>query len=123
MTQSQYVQCIIASLIGMVIHVLAKFQALKKDYKVGNGIYTFKQFCKDDWIALSIDVTSCVGIIYVFDEWSGWTPWIISKMKTIFVFVGIGSSWIVMTIASKAKDKLRLYIDKKTGDGSHEVIK
>lgn len=124
MTHEQYIQCTIASLIGMVIHVLVKFQALKKDYDKGNAIYTFARFVKDDWIALSLDVFSCVGIIYAFDEWSGWTPWIISKIKTIFLFVGLGSSWIVMTLASKAKEKFRVYIDNQTGPAENkEVIK
>ena len=99
----------------MTIHVLVKYQALKKDFSVSNGIYTFTKFLKDDWLALSLDVISCVGIIYVFDEWAGFTPWIISKIKTIFVFVGLASSWLVMTLLSKAKDKFRLYVDSKTG--------
>lgn len=99
----------------MVIHVLAKFQALKKDYDKGNAIYTFQRFLKDDWLALSIDLAACVAIIYAFDEWAGFTPWIVSKIKTIFVFVGLGSSWIIMTLFSKAKEKFRLFLDTETG--------
>lgn len=115
MTHLQYIHCTIACLIGMVIHVLAKFQALKKDYDKGNAIYTFQRFLKDDWLALSIDLAACVAIIYAFDEWAGFTPWIVSKIKTIFVFVGLGSSWIIMTLFSKAKEKFRLFLDTETG--------
>lgn len=122
MTHIQYIQCTIASLIGMVIHVLVKFQALKTDFDKSNGIYTFSRFLKDDWLALSIDVTTCVGIIYAFDEWAGFTPWIISKIKTIFVFVGGFSSWIMMTLFSKAKDKFRAFVDQQTGPAENKTV-
>jgi hypothetical protein len=107
---------VIAALIGNVLHILFKILSLIKEHKISNVEFNFKGYLKDDWWVIVADLSSSFALVFVIDEWiidDSYT-WILSKLKTIFVFVGLTGSYLVMYFFSVATKKLHKAIDYKT---------
>lgn len=113
MTHEVYIQCLIAALIGNLIHIGVKIVSLAKDHKLANLEFSFIGYLKDDKWALIVDLLSSVGLVYIIDEWLN-DEWIAGKVKSIFFFVGFTGSYVVLQLMSVAKKKFRAAIDHKT---------
>lgn len=114
MTHELYFQCVIACLIGNIIHIAFKVRSLAVDHKVANLQFSLGTYLKDDKWALIVDALSSFGLVFVADEWLDMDPRIISKIKTIFVLVGFSGSYVILQLMSVAKSKFRQAVDFKT---------
>ena len=116
MTHELYIQCVIAALIGNVVHILFKIISLVKEHKVANIEFTFKGYLKDDKWVIMADLASAFALVFIVDEWvvDDSYAWILSKMKSIFFFVGLTGSYVIMYFGSVATKKLQKAIDYKT---------
>jgi hypothetical protein len=114
MTHQQYFQCVIAALIGNLVHIAFKVLSLWKDHKKANLEFSLLGYLKDDKIALIVDVIGSFALVYIIDEWIIPYPQILSKIKTLFVFVGMSGSYVILQMFSVAKRKFRAAIDYKS---------
>lgn len=115
MTHEQYFQCVIAALIGNLLHISIKILSLWKDHKSSNLQFSLGGYFKTDKVALIVDVIGSFALVYVVDEWVIPYPEILSKIKTIFVFVGFSGSYVVLQLLSVAKSRFRQAVKYKAG--------
>ena len=110
MTRELYLSCFFACLIGNIIHILFKARSTSIDYsKVGKEL-SFWEFLKvEKWVLLA-DAASSLGLVYLADEWID-SPYVMGKIKTVFVFIGFTGSYIIMFFASASKKNLRQIVD------------
>jgi hypothetical protein len=114
MTTEIYIHCVVASLLGVVFHIAVKIKSLHDDHKVANLKFSVAQYLKDDWIALVVDVLAALILVYLVSEWVSEDSRILTKMKSIFVFVGYTGSSVLMQVLSVAKKNFRKAVDYKT---------
>lgn len=116
MTREIYVDCVIAALIGNVIHIIFKIMSLAKEHKTSNIEFTLKGYWKDDMWVIIGDIASSFVLVFIVDEWvvDEQYAWVLDKIKTVFVFVGLTGSYLVMYFFSVATKKLQRAIDHKT---------
>jgi hypothetical protein len=114
MTTQLYLDCLIACLIGNAIHIAAKANSLSRDFKSANLDFSFvKDFLKPDKYALIFDLVSSVGMVFVADEIVD-SPYLLGKIKLGFILIGVGGSYLVMQLLSKAKRPFRNKVDVAT---------
>lgn len=109
-----YLKCMVACLLGNVVHAAFKFQSLYTDYKKANAPYTFLQFLKDEKVVLVVNAIASFGLVYLIDELVLGSSYIANKVKILFFFVGLTGSYVALQIKSVGKDKLRAIVDRKT---------
>lgn len=114
MTTELYIHCVIASLLGVMFHVSVKIKSLYEDHRRANLKFSVLQYFKDDWIVLIVDVIASLVLVYLVDEWLDVDSRLISKMKSIFFFIGFTGSYVILQILSVAKSRFRKSIDEKT---------
>lgn len=113
MTHQQYFQCVIATLIGNLIHIVFKILSTWKDYKANNLQFSIIGYLKTDRVALIADAIGSFAIVFIIDEWIVPYPQILSKIKTLFVCVGFSGSYLIMQIFSEAKSRFRAAVKHK----------
>lgn len=114
MTHSQWFQCFFACLIGNIIHIIFKIRSLQKDHKNEDMEFSLKKYLNDDKWALIGDLAGSFAMVYVADEWLGaFGNYFIDKTKTLFVFVGMGGSFVITHLFGAAKDRFRAAIKEK----------
>jgi len=114
MTHELYTQCVIACLIGNVLHVCFKILSLWRNHKKANLEFSFGSYFRDDKIPLMVDFLASFAVVYIIDEWLSFNEFIIGKIKSIFVFVGFTGSYVIMLLMSVSEKKFRAAIDHKT---------
>ncbi len=114
MTHQLYIQCVIACLIGNVLHVCFKILSLWKNHKKANLQFSIGSYLNDDKVPLIVDLLSSFAVVYIIDEWFSFNEFIIGKIKSIFVFVGFTGSYVIMLLMSVSERKFRSAIDYKT---------
>lgn len=121
MTHEQFIHCYIACLIGNIAHILIKWNSIRVDYKTANEEPpSLWEFLKMEKSAVISDAAASMGLVYIADEWID-SEYVISKIKTVFVFVGFTGSYVIMQISSVSKKRLRSIIDKKTDIADSKV--
>lgn len=128
MTHELYIKCVIACLIGNVLHIaITCFKKFQKN-KTANIPFSMGRYIRDDkWVFIT-DALFSFAVVYLFDEWAGVTPWFADKAKTFFVFVGFTGSYVFNAIMSVSDKKFLGYVDNATDvvDGkkeAHEIVK
>lgn len=114
MTRELYIDCVVACLIGNVLHLCFKILSLWKNHKQANLQFSVGGFLKDDKWALIVDFFSSLTVVYLVDEWLEFNEYIIGKIKTIFVFIGFTGSYVILSFMSVAEKKFRNAIGHKT---------
>jgi len=115
MTHEQYIDCLIACLVGNLLHVAMKILSLSKDYKKANMDFSILSYIKDDKYGLITDLGASFILVFLADEWMGdLGNYAIGKMKSIFVFVGFSGSYVILQMMSVAKEKFRKAVDEKS---------
>jgi len=114
MTHELYIQCVIACLIGNILHVAFKILSMAQDHKVANLQFSVRTYLRDDKWALIVDAAASFALVYLIDEWIDFGPPIAGKVKSIFVFVGFTGSYVILQLMSVAKSNFRKAIDFKT---------
>ena len=114
MTTELYIHCFIACLIGNIVHVAFKIKSLTDDHKIANLQFSLWEYLKMDKWALLLDIIASFALVYIIDEWLDMDSRIISKIKTLFFFVGLTGSYVVLTLTSVAKKRFRAAVDHKT---------
>jgi hypothetical protein len=117
-----YVECFAVALIGFGIHLLLKFNSLRKKAIVGNAEFSFKSFLYDDWPAFLAGLFFIFLCLLVVDEVLHLSPAIVSKIKIMFSIVGYFNSDLAMRLFSTANKKINETINHKTdiADGKNE---
>ena len=114
MTTEIYIHCVIASMVGVLFHVAIKIKSLWDDHKKANLQFSIRQYFADDWIALIVDTFAALILVYLIDEWFDLDARLLSKIKSLFFFVGFTGSYILLQILSVAKKNFRKSVDWKT---------
>lgn len=109
-----YLECFAVALIGFFIHLLLKYNSLKKKATVGNADFTLKSFVKDDWPAVVAGLLFIFLCLLVLDEVLHLTPSVINKIKMLFAIVGYFNSDLAMRLFSAANKKINETINHKT---------
>lgn len=121
MTHELFIHCYIACLIGNVAHIAIKWNSTRIDYKKANEEPpSLWEFLKMEKSAVIADAISSLGLVYIADEWID-SEYVVSKIKTLFVFVGFTGSYLIMQVSSVSKTRLRSIIDKKTDIADNKV--
>jgi len=103
------------------MHVAWKIYSLSIDHKKANLKFSvFGYFADDKW-ALMVDVFFSFALVYIVDEWLSLDSRLLSKIKSIFIFVGFTGSYVVLQLMSVAKDKFRKAVDYKTDIADKET--
>lgn len=106
MTTELYLHCFIACLIGNVIHLAAKLYSLSKDYHAQGKPFSLRIWWGVDSYAFIFNFVGSMGLVYIAGEWID-SPYVLGKIKTAFVVVGVTGSWAIMQLTSRAKKSLR----------------
>lgn len=114
MTHELYIQCVLACLIGNIIHIAFKVRSLAVDHKHANLQFSFGTYLRDDKWALIVDALSSFGLVFIADEWLDIDPRVLGKIKSIFVLVGFSGSYVILQMMSVAKSNFRKSVDFKT---------
>ena len=114
MTLQLYIHCVIACLLGNLLHVGFKILSLQKDHKIANLEFSVGKYLKEDKWALLMDVFASFAVVYIIDEFLEMDSRLIGKIKTIFIFVGFTGSYVILQIMSVAKSNFRKAVDHKT---------
>jgi len=114
MIQEVYIHCFIACLIGNVIHLLALARSRYIDYEKNNEKLPFGEFLYRERWGILLDFFGSMGIVYAADEWIGNNPFIMGKIKTLFIVIGISGSWAIMQVVSQTKKRFRASVDVKS---------
>ena len=107
MTHQLYIQCVIACLIGNVLHIAFKILYLRKSHKELNLQFSIGKYFKDDAWPLIVDFLASFAIVYIIDEWLEFNEFIIGKIKSIFIFIGFTGSYVLLLFMSVAEKKFR----------------
>ena len=121
MTHELYIQCVIATLIGNVLHIAFKILFLWKSHKKANLQFTLAGYFKDDMWPLIVDFLASFAIVYIVDEWLSFNEFIIGKIKSIFIFVGFTGSYVLLLFISVAEKKFLAAVDHKTNIADKET--
>lgn len=114
MTLTLYIHCVIACLIGNILHVGFKIISLQKDHKIANLEFSVGKYLSEDKWALLMDVFASFAVVYLIDEFLEMDSRLIGKIKTVFVFVGFTGSYVILQVMSVAKSNFRKAVDYKT---------
>lgn len=107
MTTELYIQCVVACLIGNILHVLVKIRSLQQDHASTNLEFSVGKYIREDKWALIVDVFASFALVYLIDEFLDLDSRLMGKIKTIFVFVGFSGSYVILQIMSVAKKNFR----------------
>ncbi len=114
MTREQYLNAVLACLIGVIIQVVYKVIRMQNKAKIANEPFSFQQWIKDDVWTMLLNVLSPFVIVWLINEWLEFDERIAGKVKSIFVFVGFAGSQVIMGFLSVADKKFNKIIDNKT---------
>jgi len=114
MTTELYIKCVIACLIGNLLHILIACTKRFLENKAANIPFSVGRYIKDDRIVFICDAAFSMVIVYVFDEWGDFTPWFMDKAKTFFIFVGFTGGSVFNAVLSVSKRKFMGYVDTAT---------
>lgn len=114
MIKEVYIQCFVACLIGNIIHLLALARSRYVDYETNNDKLPFKEFLYRERWGILLEFFGSMGIVYAADEWVVDNPFIMGKIKTLFIVIGISGSWAIMQLVSQTKKRFRANVDVKS---------
>ena len=123
MTHDVYIKCVIACLIGNLLHILIAILKRFSENRAANIPFSVGRYIKDDkWVFIS-DAAFSFVIVYVFDEWGDFTPWFMEKAKTFFLFVGFTGGSVFNAMLSVSKKKFIGYVDRASdvAEGKKDV--
>lgn len=114
MSHEIYLKCVIACLIGNLLHILAACMMRFREHRLSNIPFSLGRYIRDDkWVFIS-DAAFSFAVVYIFDEWASVTPWFMEKAKTFFIFVGFTGSYVFNLMLSNSKKKFLGYVDRSS---------
>lgn len=111
MTHDIFIKAFIACLIGNILHVAIRCvrlqREMKKDPKMPN--FDFVVWLKADKWVLIADVLFSFAMVYAADEFlvGDIGRIALEKVKTLFIFVGMGGSSILIGLFSTFREKMK----------------
>lgn len=101
-------------LLGVFIHCLFKSKDLIDYAFKANLNFTFIDYLKKDWFAVSLSISSLAIWFFVYPEAANKYPSIANFIRFSFVVMGLFGSYIIQKFFSKGKTYISDIIDKKT---------
>lgn len=106
----------LCGLAGVIFHCLLKLNSLLNDARVANINFRWrKDYLQRDIVPIMLSMLSVLIWHLVFAEVAASYPKISAFARVSFVGMGMIGSYIIQTLMSKAKKKIRQVIDEKTG--------
>lgn len=102
MTHVIFLKCLIACLIGNLVHVAIRCRTLSKDYP---NTFTFALYLKlEKWVFIS-DLVGSLALVYCADEFliGDLGSYAQNKIKILFVLIGLSGSWGISKLLDRAK--------------------
>lgn len=115
MTTWLYLQCVAMLVLGQALQVfLIKVPDMKKQAKIANQQFIWKDWWKADWnVVVSTSIIGAMVIIGL-DQIIHWKPVILDYVKWFFAAVGAFGSTVVLAKWSSYSNYFSNVIDKKT---------
>lgn len=114
LTFTNYIECLVAGLLGMCLHLVVKIRGIKARAKVANENFDIASYLKDDCMAIASSFVTVLIFLLILDEVLGIKPAVRPYLKFGFIFVGFTGSSILISVLGTAQDKLNKVIDIKT---------
>lgn len=115
MSTKMYLQCVVMFILGQAFQVfLIKIPALKKQAKISNSQFIWKDWWKADANLVFGTMSAGAMLIIGFDELTHWEPKILEYVKWFFAFVGMGGSNFLTSKYSKYMKYFDQVTDEKT---------
>lgn len=114
MTHQIYIQCVVASGIGIAFQIVMKMISLQSRSRAANKKFSAAEYFRNDWLVIIATFITCAAFIFFLDELTSWQPFIKGWVKLMFVFVGYTGSSVLQLLLSRTAKKLEQIIDLKT---------
>lgn len=105
---------LLSGLLGMLFHLLAKMQTLKRDFNVANQEFVYGKFFKEEFISILSSIVFIVIMAFVLPEILTFKPEVEDYVRILFVMGGALGSWAFGYFLGKSKKYIRNVIDVKT---------
>ena len=115
MTLSLYLQCVAMLILGQMLQLfLIKIPDIKKNAKIANATFVWKDWWASDWnLVVGTTVLGAIAIMGL-NEIVQWKPEILEYVKWFFAAIGAFGSNVVMAKWSKYQAYFDGVIDTKT---------
>ena len=113
---------LLAGLLGLTFHVLAKMSSVKKDFQVANKGFYVKKFFEDEMISIGMSAVVILIMAITLKEWLSYKPGLENYVRLIFVLGGAIGSWAFGLFLGKSKKYIRNIVDEKTNIADAKVI-
>lgn len=107
---------ILAGILGVIAHCLMKAQSLKKDAEVANIPWKFSDYIRYDYLGIAFSFVAVFIWLIVFPEAVLKYPQIEGWVRGSFVGAGALGSYLIQTIFSVAKKRIRGKVDVATNE-------
>lgn len=109
-----YIQLLIVTSLGQLIHLLFKIKSLKEKARVGNASFSFRSFFYEDWVNIAITFAFMAVLMYLIEDAVKLYPQIENYLKGIFAVVGYSGSDLAFRAFSRTSERINKVIDEKT---------
>jgi hypothetical protein len=109
-----YIILFVIGTLGQIFHLVTKAQSVKESAKVGNALFDYVTFLKDEAMAIISTLTMLVICICLVDSFLVYQPSAQPYLKVIFVFLGYTGSSLLISAMGKAQTRVNAIIDEKT---------
>lgn len=107
---------VLCGLLGIMFIVLSKMGSAKKDFKVANENFSYKQYFDQEITYIGTSVIVVVLLAFCRSEFFAWRPQLAAYERIIFSFTGAIGSWAFGLALGKSKKYIRNIIDEKTNE-------
>lgn len=114
MTIQLYLTCFGIAFLGMVLQALLRIKALQEKARKANVQFSTKEYLIDDWVSHAASLTTVLIFLFLVDEFSHFSEYVMQYLKFGFAFVGYTGSDIASRLFSVVNKRINNAIDHKT---------
>lgn len=103
-------------IIGVMGHCIMKAQSLKKDAKAANLPWKFMDYVNEDYLGIALSFVSVAIWLIIVPEAVLKYPKIQEWLRASFVGMGLLGSYLIQTVTSVAKKRIRNEVDHATNE-------
>lgn len=107
---------ILAGILGVIGHCIMKAMSLQKDAKVANVNWKFSNYLSEDYLGICLSFVSVAIWFLIVPEAALKYPKLDGWMRASFVGMGLLGSYLIQTVTSVAKRRIRSKVDVKTDE-------
>jgi len=107
---------LMAGILGVAAHCIMKAQSIKKDATVANVDWSFYDYLKEDYLGIALSFISVAIWLIIVPEALLKYPQLEGWRRVSFVGMGMLGSYLIQTVFSVAKKRIRNKVDKDTNE-------